>query len=137
MWSAWPEPQKSPAALLPLPIDKRPVPPGNESDPEARTRRYGRCSTPAGSATHESQLSLASPRGLPHRPVCRRRPEALALAPPSDGPRRNLETSEALVQQLQDQFEGDRGAIRRDVEQFLRELETDGLVTLQSADPPA
>ena len=44
---------------------------------------------------------------------------------------------DALVEHLKDQFEGDRGAIRRDVEQFLRELETDGLVTLQSADPPA
>lgn len=44
---------------------------------------------------------------------------------------------DALVEHLQDQFEGDRGAIRRDVEQFLRELESDGLVTLQSADPTA
>lgn len=44
---------------------------------------------------------------------------------------------DALVEQLQDRFEGDQGAIRRDVEQFLRELETDGLVTLQPADPPA
>jgi hypothetical protein len=44
---------------------------------------------------------------------------------------------DALVEHLQDRFEGDRGAIRRDVEQFLRELETDGLVTLQSADPTA
>ena len=44
---------------------------------------------------------------------------------------------DALVEHLKDQFEGDRGAIRRDVEQFLRELETDGLVTLQPADPQA
>ena len=44
---------------------------------------------------------------------------------------------DALVEHLQDRFEGDRGAIRQDVEQFLRELESDGLVTLQSADPTA
>lgn len=42
---------------------------------------------------------------------------------------------QALVEQLQDQFEGNADAIRRDVEHFLRELERDGLVTLQSADP--
>jgi hypothetical protein len=44
---------------------------------------------------------------------------------------------DALVEHLQDHFEGDQDAIRRDVELFLRELESDGLVTLQSEDPPA
>lgn len=43
----------------------------------------------------------------------------------------------ALVERLQDQFEGDPGAIRQDVEHFLGELEADGLVTLQSTEPPA
>ena len=38
---------------------------------------------------------------------------------------------DALVAHLQDQFEDDQGAIRQDVEQFLRELETGGLVTLE------
>ena len=43
----------------------------------------------------------------------------------------------ALVEQLHDQFEGDPGAIRLDVEQFLRELEADGLLTLEIPVPPA
>jgi hypothetical protein len=44
---------------------------------------------------------------------------------------------QALVERLQDQFEGDANAIRRDVEHFLRELESDGLLTLQAPEPAA
>lgn len=44
---------------------------------------------------------------------------------------------DSLVEHLQEAFEGDPGAIRRDVEHFLGELEADGLVTLQSTEPPA
>jgi hypothetical protein len=44
---------------------------------------------------------------------------------------------QALVERLQDQFEGDADAIRRDVEHFLCELESDGLVTLQAPEPGA
>jgi hypothetical protein len=41
------------------------------------------------------------------------------------------------VEQLHDQFEGDPSAIRQDVKQFLRELEADGLLTLEAPVPPA
>lgn len=44
---------------------------------------------------------------------------------------------DCLVERLLEAFEGDPGAIRRDVEHFLGELEADGLVTLQSTEPPA
>ena len=44
---------------------------------------------------------------------------------------------DSLVERLQEAFEDYPGAIRRDVEHFLGELEADGLVTLQSTEPPA
>lgn len=44
---------------------------------------------------------------------------------------------QALVEQLQDQFEGDQDTIRCDLEHFLRELESDGLLTLQAPAPAA